>query len=144
MQSSKLPLVIKDSTITGEMDFDYFYQMIKIKLSLTVKDILYLFDVIITPEQIYIKTLLPIKGIENAEYAKKWHQKKYLFNGNIINPTGFQTLELLTTESILLIEMFNNHNDNWEEKLFDIKYQNTNCLHISVKVLKGIKNVQHG
>ena len=50
--------------------------MIKIKLSLTVKDILYLFDVIITPEQIYIKTLLPIKGIENAEYAKKWHQKK--------------------------------------------------------------------
>ena len=144
MQSSKLPLVIKDSTITGEMDFDYFYQMIKIKLSLTVKDILYLFDVIITPEQIYIKTLLPIKGIENAEYAKKWHQKKYLFNGNIINPSGFQTLELLTTESILLIEMFNNHNDNWEEKLFDIKYQNTNCLHISVKVLKGIKNVQHG
>ena len=144
MQSSKLPLVIKDSTITGEMDFDYFYQMIKIKLSLTVKDILYLFDVIITPEQIYIKTSLPIKGIENAEYAKKWHQKKYLFNGNIINPTGFQTLELLTTESILLIEMFNNHNDNWEEKLFDIKYQNPNCLHISVKVLKGIKNVQHG
>lgn len=144
MQSSKLPLVIKDSTITGEMDFDYFYQMIKIKLSLTVKDILYLFDVIITPEQIYIKTLLPIEGIENAEYAKKWHQKKYLFNGNIINPTGFQTLELLTTESILLIEMFNNHNDNWEEKLFDIKYQNPNCLHISVKVLKGIKNVQHG
>ena len=144
MQSSKLPLVIKDSTITGEMDFDYFYQMIKIKLSLTVKNILYLFDVIITPEQIYIKTLLPIKGIENAEYSKKWHQKKYLFNGNIINPIGFQTLELLTTEAILLIEMFNNHNDNWEEKLFDIKYQNTNCLHISVKVLKGIKNVQHG
>ena len=71
-------------------------------------------------------------------------KKKYLFNGNIINPTGFQTLELLTTEAILLIEMFNNHNDNWEEKLFDIKYQNTNCLHISVKVLKGIKNVQYG
>lgn len=144
MQSSKLPLVIKDSTITGEMDFDFFYQMIKIKLSLTVKDILYLFDVIITPEQIYIKTLLPIEGIENVEFAKKWHQKKYLFNGNIINPIGFQTLELLTTEAILLIEMFNNHKNNWEEKLFDIKYQNTNCLHISVKVLKGIKNIQYG
>ena len=56
MQSSKLPLVIKDSTITGEMDFDFFYQMIKIKLTLTVKNILYLFDVIVTPDQVYIKT----------------------------------------------------------------------------------------
>ena len=76
MQSSKLPLVIKDSSITGEMDFEYFYQMIKIKLSLTVKNIFYLFDVIITPDQVYIKTILPLVGIENTEYAKKWNQKK--------------------------------------------------------------------
>ena len=139
MQNSKLQLLIKDSTITGEMDFEYFYQMIKIKLTLSVKDILYLFDVIITPEQVYIKTILPIEGIENTEYAKKWHQKKYLFNGNIINPVGFTTLERITTESILFIQNFFNHKDNWEEKLTDVKYLNNNCFQISVNVLKSYK-----
>ena len=141
MQSSKLPLVIKDSTITGEMDFDFFYQMIKIKLTLTVKNILYLFDFIVTPDQVYIKTILPIDGIENTEYAKKWNQKKYLFNGNIINPIGFKTIEILTTQSILLIDKYKNDSEKWEENLTDIKYSNDNCLNISIKVLKEIKNV---
>ena len=144
MQSAKLPLSIQNSSITGSMDFEYFYQLIKVKLSLNVNDINYLFDTIITPDQIFIKSCYPIEGIENAAFSKKWFQKKYLFNGNIINPLGFKTLEELTTQSISIIEHFNKHQDNWMEKLSDIEYTNTNCLHISVNVLKEYKKQHHG
>ena len=139
MEISKLPIFIKESNITGEMQFEYFNQMIKINLSLTVNNTLYLFDTIITPEQIYLQTILPIKGIENSKIAKKIYQKKYLFNGNIIKPNGFKTLEMLTSECILLIENFNKNKDTWEEKLTDIKYSNENCLAISVKALKKVE-----
>jgi hypothetical protein len=144
MQTANLPLIIQNSSITGSMDFEYFYQLIKIKLSLNVNETNYLFETIITPEQIFIKSIYPIEGIENAAFSKKWYQKKYLFNGNIINPFGFKTLEELTTESITIIEHFNNHQENWMEKLNDIKYSNKNCLHISVNVLNEYKKQQHG
>jgi hypothetical protein len=126
------------------MDFEYFYQLIKIKLSLNVNETNYLFETIITPEQIFIKSIYPIEGIENAAFSKKWFQKKYLFNGNIINPFGFKILEELTTESIAIIEHFNTHQENWIEKIPDLKYTNTNCLHISVNVLKEYKKQQNG
>jgi len=68
MQSAKLPLTIQNSSITGSMDFEYFYQLIKVKLSLNVNDTNYLFDTIITPDQIFIKSFYPIKGIENTAF----------------------------------------------------------------------------
>jgi hypothetical protein len=144
MQSAILPLVIQDSSITGSMDFEYFNQLIKIKLSLNVNQTNYLFETIIAPDQIFIKSLLPIEGIENVAFSKKWYQKKYLFNGNIINPIGFKTLEELTTQSISMIELFNNNQDNWMEHLTDLKYNNTNCLRISIHVLREHKKQHHG
>lgn len=138
MSTSNLPLFIKDSSITGEMEFEYFNQLIKIKLSLNVNEVHYLFETIITPNLIYIKSILPFEGIENTENVNKWYQKKFLFNGNIINPIGFETLETLTTQSISLFEHFNNK-ENWYDELVDFEYANKNCFNNSVKILKDIK-----
>lgn len=138
MSTSKLPIFIIDSSITGDMDFEYFNQLIKIKLSLNVNEVQYIFETIITPNQIFIKSLLPFEGIENTEIVKKWYQKKFLFNGNIINPIGFKTLETLTSQSILLFEHFKNK-ENWYDELSDFKYANKNCFNNSIKILKDIK-----